>query len=265
MTKEINKTLIVPFGKYKGKPVEILLQDQSYVNWFSGNDDLKQKYKDIYTVIINNFHPQAIDTPEHNQMQIRFMSEAHSLKLAFLASNKKLFQYDNKHFCIHAPKFIDDLKAKKIETSEFLQQFKSNKGIKLLHLTKIDFETIEEGLDVKYDVSYGYGNILSQPGYLSYRAGDLFDKFWDNKMYLSIRVELKPSIGDDFPSVLRQMKASKANILLIREYTGAGVTFDDFVKFFASQGMKVFTEQEINQVTLPEYDECLIFDENIFN
>jgi len=264
MTNEIKKPLIVPFGKYKGKPVEILLQDKSYANWFSGNDDLKQKYKDIYTVIINNFHPQSIDTPEHNQMQIRFMSEAHSLKLAFLASNKKLFQYDNKHFIDHAPKFINDLKAKNIAASEFLQQFKMNNGIKLLSLTNIDCES-KEGLDVKYDVSYGYGGILIQPEYLFRRADDLFNKFWDNKMYLSIRVELKPSIGDDFPSVLRQMKASKANILLIREYTGAGVTFEEFVKFFASQGKKVFTEPEVNQVTLPEYDDCLVFNENIFN
>lgn len=263
MTREIDKSLIVPFGKYKGKPVEALLQDPSYVNWFVGNDDVKQKYKDIYAVIINNFNTQTLDTPEHNQMQIRFLSEAHSLKLAFLVSNKVLFQYDNKHFCHHAPQFINDLKERNINPAEFLQQFQKNKGINLLRLTKIDCET-KEGLDVKYDVSYGYGSILSQPEYLFHRVDDLFNKFWDKKTHLSIRVELKPSIGDDFPSVLRQMKASKANILLIREYTGAGVTFDEFVKFFASQGMKVFTEEEVNQVILPKYDECLVFDENLF-
>ncbi len=264
MTKENNKTLIVPFGKYKGKPVEILLQDQSYVNWFSGNDELKQKYKDIYTVIINNFHPQAIDTPEHNQMQIRFMSEAHSLKLAFLISNKNLFQYNNKHFIDHAPKFINDLKSIAKDPSEFIQQFKRKNGNKLLHLTKIDYET-KEGLDVKYDVSYGYSDIISQPEYLFRKADDLFNKFWKYKTFLSIRLELKPSIGDDYPTVLRQMKASKANILLIREYTGVGVTYSDFVNFFASQGIKVISEEEVNQEILPQYDEYLEFNEDIFN
>jgi len=230
----------------------------------SGNDDLKQKYKDIYTVIINNFQPQAIDTPEHNQMQIRFMTEAHSLKLAFLVSDKKLFQYNNKHFIEHAPKFINDLKSMGINPSEFIQQFKRKNGMKLLNLTKIDYET-KEGLDVKYDVSYGYSDIVSQPEYLFRRADNLFEKFWENKTYSSIKLELKPSVGDDYPTVLRQMKASKANILLIREYTGVGVTFEDFIKFFASQGIKVFTEEEIIQITLPEYDECLEFNENIFS
>jgi len=262
MTEENKNKQIVTFGKYKGKPIELLLRDQSYAKWLAGQDWFQQQHKSMYTLIIHNYHTEPIDTPEHNQMQVRFLDEMHALKLAYLVSNIKLFQYNNKHFKDIAPQFFSDLKEKDIDLSIIIKELNKLNGKKLLTISKIDFE--QKGLDVRCSVYYGYSGI----GVLedTYRqARKVFDKFWENNTFIEMRVELKPSVGDDFPAVLRQMKASKANMLVIREYTGTGVTFDEFKQFFVSQGVRVFIEKDINQVTLPEYDEHFEFSENLFH
>ncbi len=262
MTQEDRRQPVVPFGKYKGKPVECLLQDESYAKWLVGQDWFQQKFQTMYTLVINNYHAEPVDTPEHNQMQVKFLNESHALKLAFLASGGKLFQFDNNHFTVNAPKFLEDLKQIGIDLPEILNGFNRLKGRKLLNFTKIEFE--KKGLDVHYDVSYGYSDFgVSETTYR--RAATVLNKFWNNSSCnQKIRVELKPYVGDDFPAVLRQMKTSGANILVIKEYTGTGASFEEFKRFFTSQDMKIFSEQEIEQVTIPVFNEFFEFEDNIF-
>ena len=110
MTKENEKQIIVPFGKYKDKPVELLLQDETYAKWLTGQDWFQQKFQSMYTLIIHNYHSEPVDTPEHNQMQVKFLNEAHAIKLAYLVSGKKLFQFNNAHFNNYAHNFLVNLK-----------------------------------------------------------------------------------------------------------------------------------------------------------
>jgi hypothetical protein len=51
----MNQSPIVPFGKYKGQPVEVLASDPQYVEWLLSQSSIKVKYPDIINVIINNF------------------------------------------------------------------------------------------------------------------------------------------------------------------------------------------------------------------
>jgi uncharacterized protein (DUF3820 family) len=57
-------------------------------------------------------------------------------------------------------------------------------------------------------------------------------------------VEIKPTISDDFPSVMRMIKSLKRHrtsfvILLVGEYTGIGATKEQFEEFFKSQNIHV--------------------------
>jgi hypothetical protein len=261
MKQEEQKQLTITFGKYRGQPVERLSQDEAYAKWLVGQDWCKEKYPGIYTFIIHNYRADPIDTPEHNQMQVKFLNQTHALKLAYLYSDKKLFQFNNNHFHMAMPKFLSDLRQKFINPEHIIHQFIKMKGKKLLSIKKIDFE--QKGLDVQYSVSYGYSSFSAGSDY--YRAQAVFDEFWNNELNLDIKVELKPYIGDDFPTVLRQMKTSGAMILVIREYNGAGASYDEFKQYFNSQGIRVFKEEEIENTTLPTYDEVLDFNESIMN
>lgn len=260
MSKE--KQTLVPFGKYKGKPVERLLQDESYAKWLAGEDWFQEKFQNLYTLIVHNYHSEPVDTPEHNQMQVKFLNPIHAIKTAFIALKKNIFQFDSNHFQKTIPSFLADLKNNNVDVKEIIDQLEKLKGEKLLKISKVEFET--KGLDVKYDVSYGYSNLgVTETTYR--KASTVFDKFWGNSSNLKMKIELKPFIGDDFPTILRQMKTSGAQILVIREYNGTGASFDEFIQFFHSQGIKVVIEQEIEQTELPVYDEKLEFDEKFLS
>ena len=64
---------LIPFGKYKGKPVEILANDKEYRNWLLAQSWFKEGNLTLYNVIINNFR-EPENTPEHNKMQIKFLN-----------------------------------------------------------------------------------------------------------------------------------------------------------------------------------------------
>ena len=129
--EDMNQALT--FGKYRGQPVSVLAGDKSYCDWLVAQDWFRQKYQNVYNVIINNFSKPE-DTPEHNSLQAMFLDEDFVKK-----------------FCV-------------------LSQLSGTGRIE-----KIEFE--RNGWDV-YLSSYGWAEA---------------------------NIEIKPVIGDDFPTVMRQM------------------------------------------------------------
>lgn len=82
---------IVPFGKYKGKPVEVLEHDKQYTDWLTKQDWFRDRYPTINQVIINNFGEPS-RTPEHNALQAKFTDE--SFQKAFVAYLTRKFNID---------------------------------------------------------------------------------------------------------------------------------------------------------------------------
>jgi hypothetical protein len=79
---------VVPFGKYKGQPAEVLLADASYRDWLLAQPWFSQRYVNLYQTVINYGGPPA-DTPEHNQMQASFLDNERCLRLAKLLWPKR--------------------------------------------------------------------------------------------------------------------------------------------------------------------------------
>jgi hypothetical protein len=79
-----------------------------------------------------------------------------------------------------------------------------------------------------------------------------------------IHVEIKPSVGDDYPAVLRQIGRARAGkfdsyrrwlerpaehcVLLIDAYVGAGVTEEEFIQIFGANRIKIV---KLGNVTAP--------------
>jgi len=55
---------LIPFGKYKGQPVEVMAQDKQYAEWLTAQPWFRDKFAGLYTVIINKFQEPS-ETPEH--------------------------------------------------------------------------------------------------------------------------------------------------------------------------------------------------------
>lgn len=44
-------TEVVPFGKYKGQPVEVMAADTGYCDWLTGQKWFRGKYRDLYRAL----------------------------------------------------------------------------------------------------------------------------------------------------------------------------------------------------------------------
>ena len=68
---------IVPFGKYKGKPITEFLADKNYVEWCKNQPGMLEKNPIIYNIIVNQQitpNNQTSKTPEHNKLQNLFLN-----------------------------------------------------------------------------------------------------------------------------------------------------------------------------------------------
>lgn len=80
---------IVPFGKYKGQPAARLAADTDYCDWLTAQPWFASKYGNIYNIVISGGgEPQ--DSPEHNEMQARFLDDDWCLRLAALLTGRDL-------------------------------------------------------------------------------------------------------------------------------------------------------------------------------
>ena len=75
---------IVPFGKHKGQPVEVLLADQDYLGWLVGQPWFRDRFPNIYQVVVNYGAEPRAETPEHNELQASFLDDARCMRLAHL-------------------------------------------------------------------------------------------------------------------------------------------------------------------------------------
>jgi hypothetical protein len=66
---------IIPIGKYKGQPVEVLQGDPAYTDWLTAQSWFRERYAGLFQIIVNNFQEPA-ETPEHNRLQARFLEPA---------------------------------------------------------------------------------------------------------------------------------------------------------------------------------------------
>jgi hypothetical protein len=71
---------LVKFGKYKNKPVTVLLSDTEYLNWCKSQQGLLQKYPVIYNIVYNIDNPNNdTKTPAHNKIQNLFLDSTYRL------------------------------------------------------------------------------------------------------------------------------------------------------------------------------------------
>lgn len=211
-------TEIVPFGKYKGKPIEVMAQDRQYVEWVMAQG-WSHNYPQLRTLIINNFQEPS-ETPEHNAIQVLFLEADFCWAFAQAATPgldgdslcDKIFVYEPgpNEWSSDVKRFCPELFAGVSVVTRFEQRG-----------ADVELEISPHGVDQRV-----YG----------------FDAFY--------RIEIKPSMGDDYPAVLRQMQANKTKYLVLGQYTGIGAT--------AAQMNAIFASSDITVVTLTDIHERLV-------
>jgi len=245
---------VIPFGKYRGQPLEVLEKDPEYLNWLTNQDWFRTGHANLYQIVINNF-AEPCDTPEHNQMQARFLDEQFRLKFANLVINRKLrvistylpeFETDgiDVRFVVgcRTPPECDPCpicKGVEFWKSSHDSPLNCSTCTKLIKCWACDGTGKRIGVDCY--ACKGTGTTNRSPGY-----GEIIRRADGQEYDVKLKIEIKPSVGDDFPSVMRQMKRSKSEILFVRNYSGTGIDENTFVEMFHSQKIPVVFEREID-------------------
>jgi hypothetical protein len=60
-----------------------------------------------------------------------------------------------------------------------------------------------------------------------------------------LSIEIKPTIGDDYPAVLRQMLANHSEWLFVGAFRASGATREQFVKTFEASGKRVIFREDV--------------------
>jgi uncharacterized protein (DUF3820 family) len=246
------KNEIIPFGKYKGCDIAEMIADREYIEWLQAQSWFSEKYSKINQIIIN-YGVEPEETPEHNAMQAQFLRR--DLLLAVL---KRL-----------NPSFYD-----KISLTLEIYDFESLKNGCQRYLHKpvtVDIEQIEcdlhfevMGFDLFLNANYEL-KITDEDGNLyigrviascDYDKSHNYQQDGNGKGYA---IELKPTLSDDYPAVLRQIKrnlkccaehARPRPVLIVGLYHGKGATWAEVVQIFGLSGIKAILMAEI-EVNLP--------------
>jgi hypothetical protein len=203
----IKNQQIIPFGKYSGQPVEAMASDQKYCDWLMQQTWFTEKYPQLSTIIINNFSEPS-ETPEHNKMQAYFFDNKNKRSILKLLGIRafNLEKHDLIEFDIPDDKeFIDSI---------------------VLHV-----EAEIKGFDLRIyterqdNLFFGFNT-----------REELISSYW---------IELKPTLGDDYPAVLRQIKQAMKlagtydATLIIGSYTGIGASFELLKTIFTASHINV--------------------------
>jgi hypothetical protein len=264
-----SKLEIIPFGKYKGQPVDLLAQDPQYCEWLSQQDWFRTRYPAIHTLIINHFG-QPEETQEHNALQALFVDEdfrrrfvVHVLggqdrvrQAALKQKNSQIARHENeivglkdkiaglKDHIERDPKRFSDLawerkmSEQRISESEkeILKLEHKIRSLQPVHSPEIktsaEFEMHGLDLMIRYSVT------MERLEWSVYRG--------------ELGVECKPSVGDDYPAILRQIGAASRHydctlILFIGQdgYVGTGATFKQVKTIFKSRNIDIVLQEEL--------------------
>jgi hypothetical protein len=234
---------LMPFGKYQGRPVEQLQQtDPGYLQWLSAQPWFREKHATIHTLIVNNFKEDC-DTPEHNRLQARFLDKQYAYNVACSFRGKDYATYLSTQFC----EFVSLNGVACQESSSYRKSY------------RIGFEV--SGWDVCLEVNSPF--FRSKPILVKQFDGQTIEETDSTGWGLAIKIELKPCIGDDFPTVLRQVKARPARSnkyddtpwlrCVFAEEFNSSVDIASVKEMFRLAGIRLLVSQDIKSFELPNW------------
>jgi len=208
---------IVTFGKYKGRPVTDMLADTKYVEWCKQQEFFKN-HTTIYNICVNQtIGSQPSNTPEHNRMQNLFLDNK---RVALLLAGLRTSDEDCK-------KYLIELFTKDNFTVKFEGKFNWDVIIRGISYTPYRCRNSQE--EDKY-----HNTITCET------RGKCICYNWFGPTY----IEIKPLVGDDYPTILRKMNTQKEVtlkadgrdrqqfLLLIKDYQSSTTTKEELMQIF---------------------------------
>jgi len=227
------KTEIIPFGKHKGMPVEVIQEiDPKYLEWLKGQSFVRENFNNLYQIIINNSQ-SSDDTPEHNAMQIKFLEDEICLGAVFC-------KYQNKYLPERFIKnYVKEMQEEMVTGQlDVFDEYKTPIPYSAEELIKMQLQIDylqALTMPIRYSTYKIHREMEPKRGTdvcicfdLYYNLGNNLDKRYSDSFF----IELKPTLSDDYPVVIRALKRLPISIhdilLVIGSFTARGCTLEQF-------------------------------------
>lgn len=282
---------VIPFGKHRGKSVdEVRAVDPQYLEWASAQPWFREKFESIYVSIVNVNAGEPAETPEHNAMQVRFLEPEYVeafIRSAFadaIAAGVASFPTiesiremvapivrvaaacDEARRAAkpgHWPTALREAEREQaavirglpdfspLMNRPYFNQVQRAFNLEALRaLGAIERATVTEKFpEAKFEVN-GIDVVLGGARF-GFRVPP-FDGAFESFDLPRCAVEIKPTLGDDFPAAIRQINRyclgpheQFARALLVGEYTGVGATRDQFVRMAMAAGVRVIFAADV--------------------
>lgn len=209
MTEPKDRSAIVlPFGKHKGSTVaELLVRDPAYAEWIVAQGWVAERFAELHAAILSR-GAASDDSPEHNAIQVRFLDE--TFRRALIRAHERF------------------LPAARMSIRTYYNHDATNEEYR----TGVRFE--QRGIDVVIDVTIGEHVPMRKP----WGENSNWERF-------VLSIEIKPTMGDDFPSVMRQMERLQCGTLVVGDYTGRAVSAPQLSQMFEANGKRLVFVRDI--------------------
>lgn len=268
----MSENAVMPFGKYKGTPIaEVVASDPGYIDWAMAQENIREK---IGSIVVNIIHATptgaaASETPQHNLMQAEYFSEAAVsavLRVLGLSETPVMRAATGQELLDHwkaTGTHIDRYEWNRSQREQYWGRVKVWDGSK--HIERLMTDEEKTALEEKIKASTYTGKVPTER--TSYHVADLTIELagWDIVAHFRakensgrIGLELKPSIGDDYPAVLRQVTTRTKNsaqysrlalnevVVVYNRYTGS-VLIDTVVKMFKASGVRLISHSDVEK------------------
>jgi len=235
---------IIPIGKHKGKSIEeVRLIEPQYLDWLAAQDWFNKKYADLIEAIRGGGQPSF--TPEHNALQARFLDPQFAVAATAVCWRDSFYKSicDSRIDDVYRDHFYN----KVYDTAPYTHR---NAVMTWRKDEMNSREAFLAGSFEKQDDEAGPGTTWEAVAEIT---NVTFEQVTDVVVTLPffhslLGIEVKPSVGDDYPAIIRQIKAAKKNLnfilLFYDKYTGAGVDEATMRKIVRASGIPTATLAE---------------------
>jgi len=278
---------IIPIGKYKGQTVEqVLAQDPEYIQWLTQQAWFVEKFAYIHSVIING-GGEAEETPDHNALQARFLDKKFCCAVISALMPKRTEVNEKAKATapwktltyLPDPETIEGITFETLGVDvrfsiDYVLQGRNrwfydcvptpiDPGEAPKYVGYSDMSEWHKDSEKHTEQRYKYEHFVERYSRLGVNVSNLprcefLEHSVETAFNHQVSVEVKPSLGDDYPAVLRQMLAARKRfdtlykrmgiyILLAGQYAGRGASFEDVKKIFETQYFYVVSMAEVEQ------------------
>jgi hypothetical protein len=233
---------IVTFGKYKGRTIEELLEDDpGYLQWLVAQDWFRAKFVTLHQTIINR-GTEPEETPEHNALQVLFLDEEFCRRfIRHLYPDWGKGVIERGEYC--RQKRIDELTASLSRErpwnygEQYLRQWdeaRNNERNELAECREAPEFSVVFHAQAEFERD-GADALVTARATAVAKNG----RVWATDCLDTTTIEVKPTVSDDYPAVLRQMRRARTKVLFLGQYTGKGASQEQFIQTFKTANITV--------------------------